>query len=224
MHNRRIVWFQFHLCILMTFQTQQVCALKKWPKITANHTNLSLTHVNISNVNIQFGTKRAHQETKYVASKNNGLEAGCKVQHKYSKILFKSHIIKIAAVSKAFLLFPQSLEAVKSLNSFRLAQMDDTTSEICLHQGAGKIMGDGMSYRQMSSGERDHFSYHRNQSHQWRRVTHPLWRSRRCRRSPAVWSGFLRSHAERSPGTRRPTCRNSTPSHRLCEDTQWPSF
>lgn len=118
MHNRRIVWFQFHLCILMTFQTQQVCALKKWPKITANHTNLSLTHVNISNVNIQFGTKRAHQETKYVASKNNGLEAGCKVQHKYSKILFKSHIIKIAAVSKAFLLFPQSLEAVKSLNFF----------------------------------------------------------------------------------------------------------
>lgn len=52
-------------------------------------TSQTLTHVNISNVDVQFGTKRAHQETKYVANKNNSLETGCKAQNTFSKILFK---------------------------------------------------------------------------------------------------------------------------------------
>lgn len=114
-----------------------------------------------------------------------------------------------------FWLFPHSLGAIKTLMSLCAAQMVVNHFEDLPPSERGENNG--------RPNEAD-FSDHRNQSHRWRMVTHPLWRSRRCRRSPAVWSGFLRSHAERSPGTRRPTRRNPTPWRRLHEDTEWPSF
>lgn len=216
MHNRAIVWFHFHLCILMTFPPRAGIRLATsdwlsnyWLKSQQiKHTYHTLTQVNRSNVNIQFGTKRAHQETKHVANKNNGLETSCKAKKTIKKSIFLWKL-------QPFWLFPHSLGAIKSLMSLCAAQM------VVNH-----IWDLPPSERRENNGRPNEadFSDHRNQSHRWRRVTHPLWRSRRCRRSPAVWSGFLRSHAERSPGTRRPTCRNPTPWRRLHEDTEWPSF
>lgn len=217
MHNRGIVCLHFYLCIFNDIrstwgrQTQQVWSTEKndhwlshyWLKSQEiKQTSQWLTHVNISNVNVQLGTKRAYQESKYVANKHNGLETGCKAQQKCCSVLWP------------FFAIPTIFK--KPLNAYPVAQLDDIR---LLRSASIRVQG-----KWVLAGEQDHFSDHRNQSHRWRRVTHPLWQSRRCKRSPVVWSGFLRSHAERSPGRRRPTCRNPTPSHRLDEDTQGPSF
>lgn len=44
---------------------------------------IALTHVNISNVDIQFGTIGTQQETKHGAQESNGLEASCKAQNSW---------------------------------------------------------------------------------------------------------------------------------------------
>lgn len=78
-------------------QTQQVLSTEKndhwlshyWLKSQdIKQTSQRLTHVNISNVNVQLGTKRAYQESKYVANKHNGLETGCKAQHNHTSLAF----------------------------------------------------------------------------------------------------------------------------------------
>lgn len=48
---------------------------------------IALTHVNISNVDIQFGTIGTQQETKHGAQESNGLEASCKAQNSCTKFV-----------------------------------------------------------------------------------------------------------------------------------------
>lgn len=47
---------------------------------------IELTHVHISDVDIQFGTVGAQQETKHGSQESNGLEASCKAQNNSNKL------------------------------------------------------------------------------------------------------------------------------------------